>query len=410
MTRADRKKPNSLRRDLVLMPAVSLLTIFLLAISTELLSRWLYPVTQSGFQSCFATNDPTGNAAVKPNSVCWEQIPESSLKVEYRFNGRGHRAGTELSQKPPGTYRIVLIGSSLAQGLFVPREETFAALLPEELSAMTGRKIEVYNEATGGKFRGGPFPTQDSARHFDDVFAAQPNLILWVITPTDVMNAGSKTNADSPDRKPLSATDSAYPQSFPKKIMASIARGTFGERLKTHWEETRTSLVLKHLLIATESRDEYISSYLKNGDDADFLKISPDAKWQTQLENFDSELAEIEGLAKNAGVPLVAVFVPNRPQAAMISNGDWPSGYDPFKLKDEIRDSVESHGGQFIDILPDYRDIPNPERDYFPVDGHPDAEGQAIICSFLAKGLTSGKVPALKRLTPTDIAMQSGKQ
>ena len=420
MTRTDRtepgavKEPNLRRRDWVLLPAVSLLTICFMAVSAELLSRWLYPVTQVGFQNCFATNDPTGDAAVKPNSVCWEQTPESTLKVEYRFNRRGHRAGAELSPKPPGTYRIVLIGSSFTQGLFVPREKTFAALLPEELSMETGRKVEVYNEATGGRFRGGPFPTQNSAQHFDEVLAAQPDLILWVITPTDVMNAGSKENADSPDRgalqqDPRSATGSAKPRSFWNNFMASIAKGTFGERLKSRWEETRTSIVLKHLLIASESQDEYIQSYLRNGDNANFLKTKPDAKWQMQLQYFDAELAEIAGLAKNAGVPLVAVFVPNRPQAAMISKGDWPAGYDPFKLEDEVRDSVVSHGGHFIDILPDYRGIPSPERDYFPVDGHPDADGQAIIFRFLAKELTSGAVPELKASTPPDIAMEPGK-
>ena len=52
------------------------------------------------------------------------------------------------------------------------------------------------------------------------------------------------------------------------------------------------------------------------------------------------QLAEIDGLAKDAGVPLVAVFVPNRAQAAMISRGDWPAGYDPFKLEHEVRDSI----------------------------------------------------------------------
>ena len=421
MTRTDRTAPGAVKepklrgRDWVLLPALSLLTICFLAASAELLARRLYPVAQVGFQNCFATNDPTGDAAVKPNSVCWEQIPESTLKVEYRFNRRGDRAGAELSPKQPGTYRIVLIGSSLAQGLFVPREKTFAALLPEELSMETGRKIEVYNKATGGKFRGGPFPTQNSARHFDGVLAAQPDLILWVITPTDVMNAGSKENTDSPYRgtlqeDPHSATGSAKPRSLWSNLTASVAKGTFGERLKSRWEETRTSIALKHLLIASESQDEYIKSYLRNEDDANFLKTKPDAKWQMQLQYFDAELAEITGLAKNAGVNLVEVFVPNRPQAAMISKGDWPAGYDPFKLENEVRDSVLSDGGRFIDILPDYRGIPSPERDYFAVDGHPDADGQAIICRFLAKELTSGAVQELKALTPPEIAMRPGKQ
>jgi hypothetical protein len=382
-----------------------------MAVSAELLSRWFYPVTQVGFQNCFATDDPTGDAAVKPNSVCWEQTAESTWKAEYRFNKKGHRAGTELNLKPAGTYRIVLIGSSVTQGLFVPRERTFAALLPEELSVQTGRKVEVYNEATGGKYRGGPFPTQNSAQHFDRVLAAQPDLILWVITPTDITNAETKENTDAPDtgriqNDPRSAAGSAAPRSFWSKMTASIATGTFGERLKSRWEDTRTSIVLKHLLIASESQDEYIKSYLRNGDNANFLKTEPDAKWQMQLQYFDAELAEIAGLAKNAGVPLVATFVPNRPQAAMLSKGDWPTGYDPFKLEGEVRDSIVNHGGRFIDILGDYRGIPSPERDYFPVDGHPDADGHAVISMLLTRELTSGAVPELKASIPPDIAMK----
>ena len=403
------KKLKWRRRDWVLLPAVSLLTICLMVVSAELLSRWFYPVTQVGFQNCFATNDPTGDATVKPNSVCWEQTAESTLKAEYRFNSRGHRAGTELNPKPPDTYRVVLIGSSLTQGLYIPREKTFAALLPEELSTQTGRKIEVYNEATGGKFRGGPYPTQNSAQHFNQILAAQPDLILWVITPTDIMNAGPKEKVDSPDTEPhqgdpQTATDSAKPRSFWSNFMSSVTKGTFGEQLKFRWEETRTSVVLKHLLIACESQDEYITSYLRNGNDANFLKTEPDSKWQMQLQYFDAELAKIAGLAKNAGVPLVAVFVPNRPQAAMLSKGDWPAGYDPFKLEYEIRDSLVNHGGRFIDILRDYRGIPGPERDYFPVDGHPNADGHAIICRFLTKELTSGAVPELKTSTQLRVA------
>jgi hypothetical protein len=405
------EKQKSRRRDWVLLPAMGLATICLMAVSAELLARWFYPVTQAGFQNCFATNDPTGDAAVKPNSVCWEQTAESNLKAEYRFNSRGHRAGTELNPKPLGTYRIVLIGSSITQGLFVPREKTFAALLPKELSLETGRKVEVYNEATGGKFRGGPYPTQESAQRFDQVLAAQPDLILWVITPTDIMNAGSKENADFSEIGAIqeyqrSATASAKPWRFWNRITASIANGTLEERLKSRWEDTRTSFALKHLLIASESQKEYIQSYLRNGDNANFLKIEPDSKWQTQLQSFDAELAEIAGLAKDAGVPLVAVLVPNRPQSAMLSNGEWPAGYDPFKLENEVRDSIVNHGGSFIDILGDYRRIPGPERNYFPVDGHPDADGHAIISRFLARELTGGAVPELKASTPPDIATE----
>jgi len=228
------------------------------------------------------------------------------------------------------------------------------------------------------------------------------------------MNAGSRENADSRDsgavqKIPLPAAASAKPRSFWNKLTALFAKGTLGVQLRSGWEKTRTSIVLKHLLIASESQDEYIRSYLRNGENANSLKTEPDAKWQTQLDYFDAELAEIAGLAKNARVPLVAAFVPNRPQAAMISKGNWPTGYDPFKLDNEARDIILSHGGHFIDILPGYRAVPSPERDYFAVDGHPDADAQAIIARLLAKELTNGAVPELKSSTPRDIAMEPGK-
>jgi hypothetical protein len=116
----------------------------------------------------------------------------------------------------------------------------------------------------------------------------------------------------------------------------------------------------------------------------------------THLHEFDYYVGEIEARARAAGVPLVVVLVPDRAQAAMISMGEWPAGYDPYKLGEEVRTIVVSHGGTYIDILPDFRNIPNPEQYYLPVDGHPNAEGHAIIAGLLARELTSGAIPELR--------------
>src|ERR1700678_439942 len=175
-------------RGWILLPVMSLLTIVLLAVSTELIVRRLFPVSQVGFDHCFEKDDPTGDGRVRPNTVCSERIAESKFQAEYRFNSCGHRADMECGPKQPGVYRIVMIGSSLAFGLFVPREMTFAGLLPDELSRQTGRKIEFYNEATGGKFRGGPFPASDSTSKFNAVLSEAPDMILWIITSVDIEN------------------------------------------------------------------------------------------------------------------------------------------------------------------------------------------------------------------------------
>jgi hypothetical protein len=404
------RRPRSRRLDWILIPAVCLLTLCVMAAVTELLARLFFPVTQIGFQNCFQKPDPTGDKPVNPNSVCWERIAESRVQAQYKYNSLGNRSDTELGPKQPGTYRIVLIGSSMTQGMFVPRENTFAALLPQELSEKTGKKIELYNEALGGKFRGGTYPTQDSPSHFNQVLAAQPDMILWVITPGDVVNAPFKEGADATDASPAANEPaSPAPKNLFEKVKSAISRGTVLDRLKYRWEDTRTSIVLKHLLIGAESEGEYIDSYLKNEDYSSFLNTNPPDKWKGQLVYFDAELAALVKQAKAAGVPLVAVLVPNRPLAAIMARGEWPVGYDPYKLENHVREEIQSNGGTFVDILHDYHDIAAPERHYFPVDGHPDSEGHAIIASVMAKELTNGAVPALKPSGAPATAMERAK-
>jgi hypothetical protein len=140
-----------------------------------------------------------------------------------------------------------------------------------------------------------------------------------------------------------------------------------------------------------------VSSYLRGGDEhSGFLKAEPSADWKNRLRQTDMDVANMQARASAAGIPFVTVLLPNRSQAAMISMGEWPAGYDPYKLEGELRSIVTSHGGIYIDILPDFRNIPNPERYYFPVDGHPDANGHAIIAGMLAKELARGAVPGLR--------------
>ena len=52
------KEPTLRRRDWILLPAVGILAILLLAVSAELISRWLYPLTEEGFQNCYTNDNP----------------------------------------------------------------------------------------------------------------------------------------------------------------------------------------------------------------------------------------------------------------------------------------------------------------------------------------------------------------
>ena len=62
----------------------------------------------------------------------------------------------------------------------VSDEKTLAALLPAGLTRLTGRKVELYNEGMGYGF------ARNTALRFNDVLAAQPDMVLWVLTPMDI--------------------------------------------------------------------------------------------------------------------------------------------------------------------------------------------------------------------------------
>jgi hypothetical protein len=396
--REDMKEAKLPGRDWILLPAISLMTICGILASAECIARRMFTSTGNLGRYCMIGDNSTGYRGI-PNSVCTDKNPETPL-IEYRFNKCGHRTEMECGPKPPGTYRIVLVGSSVAMGWTVPEEKAFAALLPADLSLRTGRRVEVYDEAYVGE---GGTPHNIAVR-FNDVQAAEPDMILWIMTPFDIENTGFKKSA--PPMLPEKAGKTGFLARVRNRIQEALAKGSIADEILALWKSHSISSMTEHFLY--ESQSLYVKSSLV-GPKAEFLRAEPSQEWKEDLQRFDSVAADVEGRAKAAGVPLIAVFLPNRAHAAIISVGEWPAGYNPYKLDDELRSIVTSHGGTYIDILPDFQSIPNPEQHYYPVDGHPDAEGHLIISGLLARALTSGAVPALKAVVQPQAAKEQGR-
>jgi hypothetical protein len=390
------------RRDWLLLPLLGLLTIVAMAASAKLLARQAHLDSWGDVDPCLVFGDVSTGVRGNPGSVCWSKGRESG-PVEYRFNSNGYRTDVRLGPKQQGTYRIVMTGASFALGAQVPVEKSSAALLPVELAKRTRRRIELYNE---GMFSGSPHSV---GLRFKDVLAAQPDLILWELTAWDIKQdsilmpprvlrqAGAKGSSMAPK-----------PAGLVSAVKAALASASPREAIQNVWDESNTAFALRHFLYEIQSL--YVDAYLMPGNkDSDFLRKAPSAAWQTHLQQFDSYAADVELQAQAAGVPLIAVYVPNRAPAAMISRGEWPEGYDPYKLGDDIRAIILKHGGTYIDLLPEFRNLPNPERYYLPIDGHPTTEGQAMIAALLAKALTNGAVPALRVAAQPQTALEQGR-
>lgn len=393
---ATSRKTKLPRRDWILLPLLSVLTILTLAISMQWVGRILFR-SDSPVGDCIVSDPLTGRHGV-PNRACWKKESESP-SVNYSFNSCGHRAGMECGPKAPDTYRIVLTGSSYPFGWTVPREETFAALLPLELSRRTGRKIEIYNEGIIGD---GGIP-RNLVKRFNEVLAAKPDAILWVLDPWDIDKADR--NAPTLAWQDIGAAEMVRQALAGKSLFEAIPT-TLG-LIRDKWVVSKAGMLIQHYIFLSQS--EYLRLYLARGAQSGFLDAEPDSDWRHRLELFNGYVADFEGQASAAGVPVIVTLVPNRAQAAMISMGQWPPGYDPYKLGEEVRDIVVSHGGTYIDILPDFRTVPNPEQYYYPIDNHPDASGHAIIADMLARELTNGSVPALRAVNQSRAAPEKGR-
>jgi hypothetical protein len=328
--------------------------------------------------------------------VVREKLFESPL-IEYRMNGCGHRAGVECGPKAPGTYRVVLLGSSIAEGVRVSREQSFAALLPAVLSRDTGRKVEIYNEAQEWS------TPHNIDLHFQEALAAQPDLLVWPLSYWDVDYA-SFTVPYSPNRNSEGKLVNGPPpgiwqrmvMAFQKKTFTSVV-GDAWKQLMTKTDRTRTVQVMMHMIYLNP--DLYIDRYLNRGADADFLRENPGPVWRDHIQQFEHYVADVEAKAKTANVPIVIVYVPQRAQAAMISRGQWPAGVDPYTTGNDIGPIVERHGGIFVDLSPDFRSFSHSERYYYPADEHPTPEGHAVLTALLADRLTSGVVPELRAVS-----------
>jgi hypothetical protein len=177
------------RRDWVLLPLLGLLTISLIAVSVSLIAKRTLTKAPLSVLRCYGPDPEIGMRAI-PNSVCWDKVPESQL-VEYKYNSCGDRADVECGPKSGGKYRIVMTGTSIAEGGAVQQEKIFAALLPEEVFSLIGRRIELYNK---GHY---PLVPRHLAVGMRDVLAANPDMILWILYPVDIERELPDTRACS---------------------------------------------------------------------------------------------------------------------------------------------------------------------------------------------------------------------
>ena len=132
--------------------ALSALTLVACLVLLEAGLRWVTLGSLRGPQYAYYLQmfapHPTRGWALKPDSEAWLRTPDYS--VLHATNSRGFRDVEHAFEKPPGTYRVVVLGDSFIEGGQVDLEQSFTRVLEAELADALGRPVEVINLGTSG--------------------------------------------------------------------------------------------------------------------------------------------------------------------------------------------------------------------------------------------------------------------
>ena len=356
------------RRDWIILPLLSLLTIAVLLLAAEGAARYFFVSVRD--DSC-EIDDSTISFRFRPTCTSHSKSAEGPW-MESQFNDCGYRTRESCGPKPPNTTRISLLGASSAEGYLVAYDETFAARAAKQLTIELGRQVEIQNLG-----REQCFPICIFHR-VDEALALKSDLLLIAVAPLEFDRMDP---SDVKDRyKPmLSGLDQAQ---LRKGIDPNKKALTPVEDFVRH---SRAGLAALHFLFQNPATFERM--YMLSGEHANYLRTPFSPAWEKRMEAFDLLLGEMAQKARDANVPIVLVEDPSFAQVSLVSMSNVPPGLDPYAFNERLREIAERHGIQFIDGLDAFRYGPAANQLFYVVDGHMNGKGCAMLGNAIAEQL-----------------------
>ena len=235
----------------------------------------------------------------------------------FRTNSLGYR-GPEISRgKPPGTFRVVVLGSSNTLGHGVDDHEGYVRLLERGLADLAGpgRSVEVVNLAVSGDS-----PTQRWLRLRDEASKLEPDWLLVDVTALDF------------------------------SLEEQHLRWAVDKRVDVPFDPAREALAGSGVR-ATDSPDQF------------HKKLSPSLK-----SLLDQTMKGWAAEARKLQVPLTVVILPRADSKA-----------ESPKLFHLFRDLAGRHGLRSVDLSHTFDRLELDDYRIAPWDHHPNALGHRLI-------------------------------
>jgi len=371
LTKDSEKLP---RRDYVILPLISLLTILLLLGGAEVFSRYWFAESSAG--NC-STKDPLHRYRFTPNSVCHRKAAEGVM-VEYAYNECGYRTRESCGPKPVNSLRVALMGASTSEGFKVPYEDAFAPRIATTLSKQCRRPVELQNMGVAG------YKPIDQYWLIPEALALKPDLIMLVVSPYELEDTVDPKVLENRRHPEVLLQEQAKPADLTHKQTTLISM------IDATIADSRAVLAAQHMVY--QNREKYIALFLMHGDKADYLREPLSPAWEKRMEMLDLLLGEMADTTHAAGVPFMLVLGSQRIQTALLDPKTRPAGTDPFQIGRRVAQIAAKHGIIFMDTLPAFAATAQPEQLFFPVDGHMTEAGHALFANAISQRLLDGTV------------------
>ena len=356
------------RRDYFLLPLLSLLTIVFIFAATEFTTRLTWTTIEQGY--CMMLDPASGPHGV-PDCTSIIKLAEGKRAVLH-FNNCGYRSEAPCGPKPPGTFRIAVLGSSISEGYGIPYEEMFATRMAQALSQSCHKPVEFQNLGADG------CPPAFTYRHVDEALRLRPDAIVMTLNPWDVEQEIDPAVLGLLPRQPPPTNQPPAPA-----IHLSLL-----QKLQARVRNSRTMLVAQHFLL--QNRDAFLKLYLfAGGDHTAFVRYPFTPAWERRLEMTDVLLGEMARKIHAAGVPFVLVAVPERAQTMMLHVPDLPRGIDPYAFTRRFENICVKYGIVFIDGLKVFKRAGAPDNLFYVVDGHITPEAHNLLAQAISREFTN---------------------
>jgi hypothetical protein len=203
--------------------------------------------------------------------------------------------------------------------------------------------------------------------------ALHPKVILLFVTPWDMHQYA----------EPARAAGKARLQALP--WLREHLQWRFDALMKPARDNSRFVLVMRGFLDRDDQ--DYVAQYGAGSDLIAFLRPKLPSAWDARVDMVARFAEPIAAEAARSGTRFAVVYIPSEPAVLLARGLARQPDYDPYSLQRSLDRALSAKGLGFIDTLPAFGVGPAPPRQFYRINGHPNAAGHTAIAVGVAGAL-----------------------